>query len=321
MTLFLLLILLVFPLWNAFSADAPLIRIAQVTAVNSRMISRNYPDALPSLLKAVTNTTTLNIDPDPLFLQDFSDERIYTCPFVYMNAADRKDWTFSSAEKEVLKRYLDRGGFLFIDAGITASFLRGKSSLGQHHSYAEWEASPEIKTAFKSIFPELNFRALKRSDLLYSVFFQGLPDAELLPDTVKKYTIEEKWPDGTYSATALKIKDRIAVLATPIIAMGWGKNSLGQWKTNINFRVLQGNDGLDDFLKSAAYNGPRYEVTREDHGKDIIFCQGNSMPAWIEEPGGIWRVFRYYGSREISDFAHAFYTRLGTNILVYAFTH
>ena len=321
MTLFLLLILFVFPLCDVFSADATLIRIAQIAGNNSRLMYRNYPEALPSLLKTVSDTTTLNIDPDPLFLDDFSDERIYTCPFVYINAADREDWTLSSVEKEVLKRYLNRGGFLFIDAGITASFLRGKSSLGQHHSYAEWEASPEIKTAFKSVFPELNFQALKRSDSLYSAFFQGLPDAKLLPDSVKKYTIEEKWPDGTYSATALKIKSRIAVLATPIIAMGWGKNSLGQWKTNINFRILQGNDGLDNFLQSAAYNGPRYEVMREDHGTDLIFCQGNSMPAWIQEPGNIWRVFRYYGSHEISDFAHVFYTRFGTNILVYALTH
>jgi len=31
-------------------------------------------------------------------------------------------------------------------------------------------------------------------------------------------------------------------------------------------------------------------------------------------------VFRYYASREISDFAHVFYTRLGTNILLYALT-
>ena len=45
------------------------------------------------------------------------------------------------------------------------------------------------------------------------------------------------------------------------------------------------------------------------------------MPSWANEPGGKWRVFRYYGSREISDFAHTFYTQFGTNIILYALTH
>jgi len=141
-----------------------------------------------------------------------------------------------------------------------------------------------------------------------------------LPDTVKSYTEQEKWPDGTYSAVALRRQGRIMVLATPIVAMGWGKNSLGQWNTTIRFRVLEGTAGLDDYLSTAAYSGPRFEVVREDGGKDVIYCQDAALPAWANEPGGHWRVFRYYASREISDFAHIFYTRLGTNILLYALT-
>jgi len=97
--------------------------------------------------------------------------------------------------------------------------------------------------------------------------------------------------------------------------------TLGGWVTNIRFRIREGTEGLSDYLRKAAYSGARFEVTREDGAKDTIYCQKHALPAWVQEPGGRWRVFRYYGSREISDFAHEFYTRLGVNILAYAMSH
>jgi hypothetical protein len=305
---------------TALVATRPEIRIAQLSpAVESWR--RNYANALPSLLSHVAEKTYTNLVPEPVLINDFTDERLLECPFVYANFADREDWTFSPAEQSALRHYLQNGGFLFIDAGITASFLRDHPELGQHHSYAEWDANPQIKEAFAAVFPGREFQALRRNDPLFRAFYQGLPDTSLLPDTVRSYTEEEKWPDGTYSAAALRINGRIAVLTTPIIAMGWGKNSLGQWTTTIRFRILESTSGLDDYLERAAYSGARFEVVREDGGKDVIYCQEQAMPAWANEPGGKWRVFRYYGSREISDFAHVFYTRLGTNILVHALTN
>jgi hypothetical protein len=297
----------------------PEVRVAQLRP-SDNLWEMNYPGALPSLLTHVREQTTANIVPEPIVIRDFTDERLNQCPFVYANAADRKDWTFSPQERASLKAYLENGGFLYIDAGITASFLREHPEVAQHHSYAEWDASPEIKEAFADIFPEHRFQPLPRTDPLFRSFYQGLPDTSLLPATVRSYTEKEKFPDGTYSAAALRLHGRIAVLVTPIIAMGWAKNALGQWVTSIQFRVLESTDGLGDYLKNAAYGGPKFEVTREDQAKDIIYCQDNAMPAWANEPGNVWRVFRYYNSREISDFAHVFYTRLGTNILVYALT-
>jgi hypothetical protein len=295
-------------------------RIGQL-APTGRTLYRNYPNALPSLLRHIKAKTTFNVVTEPVMLEDFSDPAMANCPFIYANFADRGEWQFSEAEIESLRKYLTRGGFIYIDAGITASFLREHPELGQHHSYAEWEASPEIKTAFQAVFPGLTFQPLKRSDPLFTAFYQGLPDTSLLPDTVRAYTEQEKWPDGTYSAAALRLQGRIAVLVTPIVAMGWGKNSLQQWETTIQFRILEGTAGLEKLLPTAAYSGPRFEVVREDGGKDVIYCQQGSLPAWAHEPGDKWRVFRYYGSQEISDFAHAFYTRLGTNIIVHALTN
>jgi len=294
----------------------PEVRIAQLRPEN-RYFS-TYPDALPSLLEHIGKEANVNLASQPVELADFSDERLLECPCVYANMADRKDWHFSPAEQDMLRKYLNNGGFIYIDAGITAAFLREHPELGQHHSYAEWEAAPELKEAFAQVFPDKSFAPLLRNDPLYRTFYQGLPDASLLPDSVRDYTVQEKWPEGTYSAVALRINGRIAVLCTPIIAMGWGRNAMGQWRTTIRFRILEGTQGLDELLKTAAYSGPKFQVTREDGGQDTIYCQDGALPAWANEPGNKWRVFRYYSSQEISDFAHVFYTRLGTNILLYA---
>lgn len=298
--------------------QAPL-RIAQVVA--GRAMGRHYPDALPSLLQFVNDATSVRAVTEPVIFETFEDPRLVEFPFIYVNFADRQDWALSEGERRNLKAYLERGGFIFVDSGIQAEFLRDDPELAQHHSFAEWEATPGLKDAFKSIFPDKTFQPLKRSHPLYKSFYEGLPDSSVLPDTVRDYVISEKWPDGTYSAVALEVNGRLAVLATPTIAMGWGKTSLGTWTTTIRFRVLESGSGLSDVLQTAAYSGARFDVAREDGGKDIVFCQERALPAWQQEPGNRWRVFRYYGSREISDFAHQFYSRLGTNILVYALTH
>ena len=303
----------------AQKATRPEVRIGYMTGDGTRYM-RNYPGALNSLLEHVAKETNINVSTTPIEMANFADERMAECPFIYANFAERDKWVFSDEEKHALKAYLENGGFLYIDAGINAAFLREHPEYGQHHSYAEWDASPELKEAFADLFPGRTFAPLKRSDPLFHVFYEGLPDTSLLPDSVREYTIREKWPDGTYSAVALRLKGRIAVLCTPIVAMGWARNSLGQWQTTIRFRVLESTEGLDELLKTAAYGGVRFEVVREDNDKDIIYCQEAATPAWANEPGNKWRVFRYYGSREISDFAHVFYTRLGTNILVHALT-
>ncbi|NMA40677.1 MAG: DUF4159 domain-containing protein, partial [Lentisphaerae bacterium] len=134
------------------------VRVAQLFPATADYGWRRYANALPSLLRHVAEVANINVVPEPVAISDFADERLLECPFIYANFADRSDWTFSSAEVEQLRGYLDRGGFLYIDAGITASFLREHPELGQHHSYAEWDACPELKTAFAAVFPDAEFQ-------------------------------------------------------------------------------------------------------------------------------------------------------------------
>ena len=295
------------------------VTVLQLVQVHPRL--RNYPTALPALLAHVREQTSANLDPAPDLVNSFEDPAIFGHPFIYVNAADRPDWTFTELEKRNLRLYLERGGFLFIDAGITASFLRDQPLDSQHHSFAEWEETPAIRAAFQTVFPGKRFKPLTRDHELYRCFYRGLPDAASLPETVRDYVLNEKWPAGTYSAVGLTVNGRLAVLCLPIVAMGWGQDTLGNWSTTIGFRIREGAKGLDQTLTTAAYSGERFETKREDGLKDIVYCQPPTIPAWVEEPGGHWRVFRYYHSREISEFAHLFYTQLGTNILVYALTH
>lgn len=301
------------------SAHAPEVRIARL--VPGGAINQRYPNALPSLLQQVNEVTTMNAAQQPAIIESFEDPRLFSFPFVYANFADRESWQFTQTEQEQLREYLKRGGFLYIDAGITAEFLRQNPAFGQHHSFGEWQAHPDLQEAFADILPGGEFKPLGRSHDLFRVFYEGLPDPSELPDTVRDFVIDEKWPDGTYSAVGLHVDDRLAVLATPIISMGWGRHPWGEWITTIGFRIREGAEGLSERLATAAYAGERFEVRRLDGRKDIIYCQEPAKPAWVQEPDGAWRVFRYYHSTEISDYAHVFYTRLGVNILVYALTH
>ncbi|MEM4248223.1 MAG: DUF4159 domain-containing protein, partial [Candidatus Nanoarchaeia archaeon] len=213
-------------------------RIAQLVACDP--IRKNYPGALSSLLEEIGKQTSINLDSEPVLIKSFETDEIFKYPFIYANFADRENWDFSPAEIENLKGYLERGGFIFIDAGVNAEFLRKDLSYGQHHSYADWQVTPELAQAFKKVFPEKEFKPLPRNHEIFKAFYSGLPDPSKLPDSVRDYVINEKWPDGTYSLLALEINGRIAVLASPIISMGWGKDPFGNWTTKINFRVREG---------------------------------------------------------------------------------
>lgn len=293
-------------------------RIGHVSGQST--FARNYPLALISLVKQLNKATGFEIDEQPAILKDFADPTLFNYPVLYINYADRPKWQFSAAEEENLRLYLQQGGFIFIDAGINAEFLRQSKKAGQHHSFANWEITPEVGEAFARIFPEESFQPLKRNHPIYGNFYKGLPDPQLLPDTVRDFVIEEKWPDGTYSLVGLEVNDRLAVLASPILAMGWETDEFGHFAGNISMRIRESADHLDQHLKNALNSGDKYQTVREDGQKDEIFCQG-AHPAWVHEANGNWRVFKYYSGEEISNYVHRFYTRLGINIFIYSMTH
>lgn len=295
-------------------------RIVQL--VDGDILRRNYPDALPSLLEAATESTSLAIDPEPEFITAFDDPAMMGAAMVYVNVADRENWELTEGEIRALRAYLERGGFLHLDAGISAEFLRGGNNrFGQSHSFAEWQVAPMIAEVFEQVIPDAAFAPMPRTDPVFRMFYSGLPDPKELPESIRSYVVNEKWPQGTYSFMALAVEGRVAVVATPILAMGWGRNALGQWTTTIGFRIRESAEGLSERLQQAVNTGTRFETIREDKRKDIIYTMEAATPAWVQEPDGDWRIFNYYHTNEINEYAHAFYSRLGVNLLLYAFTH
>ena len=299
--------------------DVDPIRIIQY--VEGNYLRRQYPFALPSLLKEIRDSTTATVDLDPIFIDSFDDPALTRNAIIYVNYADRGDWNLPQGERHRLRQFLERGGFLYIDAGINSEFLRGHAVLGQRHSFADWEVSPDIAKLFGDLFPEEVFVPLARDHAIFRIVYQGLPDSASLPEATREFVVNEKWPQGTYSLLGLHIEDRLAALASPIMAMGWGRDTAGNWVNYISFRIRESAQGLDERLRLAAYSGERYDATREDGLKDMIYCQEPGLPSWAHEPTDRWRIFRYYSSKEISDYANLFYTRLGVNIFLYALTH
>jgi hypothetical protein len=297
------------------------VRVVQL--VRQENTTRRYPDALPSLLKMLNEQSTARFDIDPLFITNLTDERLLENPILYVNCDEQPNLEFSSEERDALRRYLELGGFLYLDAGIKASFLG--SDLG--HSYAAWEERPEVRELFSQVFPEKTFVPLPRDHDLFRTFFRGLPKNEdlkiqenqkRLPETVLTFVEREKWPQATYSFVGMKVNGRLACVASPICAMGWGRDEFGAWIPPISFRIRESADDFDENLKLASFSGGTYEVIREDGLKDIIYSESGQRPLWVQEPNGNWRIFKYYSGEEISNYAHAFYSRLGMNVFLYA---
>ena len=284
---------------------------------------RRYPDALPSLLKMMNEQTNARFDTDPLYINSLTDERLLENPILYINCDEQPNLEFPLEERDALRRYIEQGGFVYLDAGIKASFLG--ADLG--HSYAAWEERPEIKELFSLVLPEKTFIPLGRDHDLFRTFFQGLPknedlkiqaDQKRLPETVLSFVEREKWPQATYSFVGIKVKGRLACVASPICAMGWGRDEFGAWIPPISFRIRESAENFNQNLKLASFSGGTYEVTREDGLKDIIYSENGQRPLWVQEPNGKWRIFKYYSGEEISNYAHAFYSRLGMNVFLYA---
>jgi len=305
---------------NTFSKEGS-VRVVQL--IRQENTTRRYPDALPSLLKMLNEQSTARFDIDPLFITNLTDERLLENPILYVNCDEQPNLEFSPEERDALRRYLELGGFLYLDAGIKASFLG--SDLG--HSYAAWEERPEVRELFSQVFPQKTFIPLPRDHDLFRTFFRGLPknqdlkiqeNQKRLPETVLTFVEREKWPQATYSFVGMKIKGRLACVASPICAMGWGRDEFGAWIPPISFRIRESADDFDENLKLASFSGGTYEVTREDGLKDIIYSESGQRPLWVQEPNGNWRIFKYYSGEEISNYAHAFYSRLGMNVFLYA---
>ncbi len=112
-------------------------------------------DPLPQLIAYAREHTLLSLDPEPLTVELTSD-RLFTVPFLFLNG--HGNVVLTDAEVGRLRRYLDEGGFLYVndDYGLDAS----------------------IRRELARVYPEQVLQALPASHPVYHAHFSfpaGLP--------------------------------------------------------------------------------------------------------------------------------------------------
>lgn len=112
-------------------------------------------DPLPNLIEYLREHTLLDIDPEPA-TAELDNDNLYQYPFLYLNG--HGNVFFSEREAARLQRYLEGGGFLYIndDYGLDES----------------------IRREMEKIFPDQEFVELPASHAIYSIHYDfpdGLP--------------------------------------------------------------------------------------------------------------------------------------------------
>lgn len=280
--------------------------------VGSDYLQRRYPEGLTSLLQAMNQVVGSDFNPSVQYLEGLNEDVLRSSPFLYINAGDIKSWP-TQAQCKVLRSWVEHGGFLWIDAGLQASFLQESA---QNHSYAAWDVAEPVAKFLKMTFGKLP-EIVPSDHEIFHAWYTELPDPKDIPEGIRDYVTKEKWPSGSYSTMGIKWGTEFRVVLTPIISMGWGRDLSGTWSSPIAFRVREYDSNAETQLKSTVAKGKQYEVPLLNNQKEFVYCETGDMPAWVREPNGRIRLFKYYKTSDISDYAHTFYTRFGINMLYY----
>jgi hypothetical protein len=121
------------------------------------------------------------VQPEYTFVE-ITDDELFSYPFVFMTG--HGNVVFSDEEAERLRRYLENGGFLYIDD--------------------DYGFDEPIRREMKKVFPNKEFLELPFSHPIYSIFYQ-FPDGP-----PKTHEHDKKVPQGF----GIFIGDRLAVYYT-----------------------------------------------------------------------------------------------------------
>lgn len=108
----------------------------------------NDPSAEVNLLNYIKQNTNIAVKPEYKFVDIASDE-IFSYPFLFMTG--HGNIVFSNSEAERLKKYLEAGGFLYIDD--------------------DYGLDKPMRREMKKVFPNNDFVELPFSHPMYHIFF------------------------------------------------------------------------------------------------------------------------------------------------------
>lgn len=124
----------------------------------------DYPAAERHLHEAIERTTGMHVEGPPIVL-DLTDERIFEHPVLYLTEPGY--WQTNEEEVEMLRKYLDRGGFLMID---------------DFHDYGRGYVGPQWNNMYenvKRVFPDREPVELTAEHPVWSVYYDIDPDAAI----------------------------------------------------------------------------------------------------------------------------------------------
>jgi len=109
----------------------------------------NDPSAEVNLLNFIRRETTANVNPEYVFV-DVSSNDIFNCPFLFITG--HGNIVLSETEVERLKKYLEQGGFIYIDD--------------------DYGIDEPIRRELKKIFPNQGFVELPFNHNIYHSFYK-----------------------------------------------------------------------------------------------------------------------------------------------------
>lgn len=141
----------------------------------------NDPSAEVNLLNFIKNNTNINVKAEYVFVDIASDE-IFSFPFFFFTG--HGNVVFTKEEAARLRKYLENGGFLYIDD--------------------DYGLDPAIRREMKKVFPEKDFIELPFTHGIYNIVY----DFSSGPPKTHKH--DEKPPQGF----GIFVEDRLAVFYT-----------------------------------------------------------------------------------------------------------
>jgi hypothetical protein len=161
--------------------------------------SDDAPSALNNLLAVMEQQLQMRVDYEKRPIAP-THERLYDYPLLFTHG--RRNFRWSAAERQALKDYLDRGGFLFADA------ICGNK-----------EFADSLRAELKSIYPDATFARIPPSHPMFTEEFRGF---NLSSVTLRDPQIRDEGEPllakpikTTPLLEGLEIDGRIAVVLSP----------------------------------------------------------------------------------------------------------
>lgn len=141
-----ILILIIIP-FEIFSQEEGAFQIARLK-YNGGGDWYNDPSAEINLLNFLQSNTSLKVKADYKFV-DISSDEIFSYPFLFMTG--HGNIVFSNNEANRLRKYLENGGFLYVDD--------------------DYGLDKTLRREMKKVFPDKDFTELPFSHSIYNIFY------------------------------------------------------------------------------------------------------------------------------------------------------